>query len=138
MIDKTSLVSVEHSIDTEWKELVVEHLLDDFLTFIFLGEIIEIEEIGQAIVIIVRAPHITLLLTHDFTKVLHHECTCWDLLHGDQAPHRDLLRRLGEETAVRAVCRASVGGRLLLLLVDWLKRLVETTDEKLELLLVLR
>ena len=102
VIDEPSLITVEHRVDAEWEELVVEELLNSLLFIVLLAQIIQVEQVAQPVVIIIGAAHVALLLAHDLAQVLHQEGACRDLVDGDQAPHRDLLFRLLAEKPGRA------------------------------------
>ena len=87
VINEASLITIKHRVDAQWEELIVEELLDRLLFFVFLSQIVQIEEVGQPVVVVVRAAHIALLLADDLAQVFHQEGASWDLFDGHQAPH---------------------------------------------------
>ena len=43
MVDETSLVTIEHTIQTQWEELIVVDFLDDLLSFISFTWVVQIK-----------------------------------------------------------------------------------------------
>ena len=71
MVNKTCLIAVEHTIKAEREELIIVGLLDNLLTLIVIAEIVQIEQVGETIGVVIGTTHISLLLRYNFAQVFH-------------------------------------------------------------------
>ena len=94
VVDEASLVAVEHAVQAEREELVVVRLLDQLFPLLALARVVHVEEVRKTVRVVVSASHVTLLLRHDLTLVLHQEGTRWDVLQCHQSPHANGRRSL--------------------------------------------
>jgi len=71
VIDEPGLITVEHAVKAKREEFIEVCLLDDLLALISLSWVVQVEQVRQAICIVIRAPHVTLLLAHNLSKIFH-------------------------------------------------------------------
>lgn len=95
VVDEAGLVAVEHAVQAEREELAVVGLLDQLLSLLALGRVIHVEEVREAVRVVVGAPHVALLLGHDLALVLHQEGARRYVFHRHESPHANLSRPLG-------------------------------------------
>jgi DNA segregation ATPase FtsK/SpoIIIE-like protein len=91
VIDEPGLVAIEHRVEAQGEKLVVVNLLNNLLSLVALTEVIQVEQVRKAIIVVVGASHVALLLGDDLSQVFHQESASWDFLHRNQTPHADVL-----------------------------------------------
>ena len=94
MVDKPSLVTVEHTINTQGEKLARVPNLDNLLSAFLVERIIHIVQVTETTVIIISSSHITLFFSHDFALILNDESSLLDVFKGDQPPHHKLFSLL--------------------------------------------
>ena len=91
MIDKSGLIPIEHTIETQREKLIVVDFLNDLLFFIFFAWVVEIKQVTESVSVVIGASHVALLFAHDLAKVLHQECPSRHLFHGNKSPHANVF-----------------------------------------------
>lgn len=65
VIYEPCFISIEHTVQAQREEFIVEDLLDDLLSLVSFGRVIKVKQVRKAVGVVVSASHIALLLTHN-------------------------------------------------------------------------
>lgn len=80
VINESWFVPIKRGVDTEWMKVVI-------LGHFFFCGVVHVKEVAWACLIVMLASYISKPLSDDFTNVLSHKCTRWNVLHRSEAPH---------------------------------------------------
>lgn len=87
MIDKATLISVIHCINTQWKEILLGALLHFNLIFICIIDVVHIEQVAHSNLIIYFSSVISFLRREYFANILNDKSTSRNGFHCKETPH---------------------------------------------------
>lgn len=87
MINESGLIAVEHAVKAQGEEFTRVALLNVLFTFLLIERVIHIEQVAEAVVIVVAAAHISLFFGQNFSAILSDKSTHLNVLKRNYPPH---------------------------------------------------
>lgn len=90
VVDEATFVAEMGRVDTKREEIIVRHLLDAHVVLIVFINVVHVEEVTHAELVIISASFVSVLRCQDLPNIFDDEGAGWDRFQGEKAPHGGL------------------------------------------------